>query len=213
MIFLYETWTSSKNNVKLSGYTAHNFYRQFQHRNARRCSGGLMLYYWGSLKDGISIVKNQYDTIIWVKLDAVFFKLDTDVYICGTYLWGETSPVYNIVNVELFDALETDVTYFQTYGSVYVMGDLNSRVGLRNDCIIHGENKSFTDDAVYVPDTPLLRASSDSLCNRFGIKLFDKQHQNNDHQHEPQQPQTTPIQPPPPRTTTTTNNSSTTRIT
>ena len=34
LIFLYETWTSSKNNVKLSGYTAHNFYRQFQHRNA-----------------------------------------------------------------------------------------------------------------------------------------------------------------------------------
>ena len=72
-----------------------------------------MLYYKDSLKDGISIVKNQYDTIIWVKFDAVFFKLDTDVYIyiCGTYLWGETSPVYNIVNVELFDALETDVTY------------------------------------------------------------------------------------------------------
>ena len=70
-----------KKYVKLSGYTAHNFYRQFQHRNARRCSGGLMLYYWGSLKDGISIVKNQYDTIIWITFDAVFFKLDTDVYI------------------------------------------------------------------------------------------------------------------------------------
>ena len=85
-----------------------------------------MLYYRDSLKDGISIVKNQYDTIIWVRFDAVFFKLDTDVYICGIYLWGETSPVYNIVNVDLFDALETDVNYFQTYGSVYVMGDLKA---------------------------------------------------------------------------------------
>ena len=53
------------------------------------------------------------------------------------------------------------------------MGDLNSRVGLRNDCIIPDENLSFTDDADYVPDTPLLRASFDSVCNRFGIKLLD----------------------------------------
>ena len=43
-----------------------------------------MLYYKDSLKDGISIVKMQYDTIIWIKLDAVFFKLDTGryIYIC-----------------------------------------------------------------------------------------------------------------------------------
>ena len=91
--------------------------------------------------------------MIWVKLAVVFIKLDTDVYICGIYLWGETSPVYNIVNVDLFDALETDVNYFQTLGSVYVMGDLNNRVSLHNDFIIHDENISFTDD------TPLLRAS------------------------------------------------------
>ena len=73
IIFLYETWTSSKSNVELSGCTANNFYRQFQHRNARRCSGGLVLYYKDSLKDGISIMKNQYDTIIWIKLGAVVF--------------------------------------------------------------------------------------------------------------------------------------------
>ena len=29
-----------------------------------------MLYYKDSLKDGISIVENQYDTIIWIKLGA-----------------------------------------------------------------------------------------------------------------------------------------------
>ena len=37
--------------------------------------------------------------------------------------------MYNIVNVDLFDALETDVNYFQTYGSVYVMGDLKAGYG------------------------------------------------------------------------------------
>ena len=51
--------------------------------------------------------------------------------------------------------------------------DLNSRIGFRNDCILRDENLSFTYDVDYVPDTPLLRASSDSVCNRFGIKLLD----------------------------------------
>ena len=51
--------------------------------------------------------------------------------------------------------------------------NLNSKVCLRNDCIIHDENISFTDDVDYVPDTPLLRASSDYVCNRFGIQLLD----------------------------------------
>jgi len=51
--------------------------------------------------------------------------------------------------------------------------DLNSWIGFRNDCILRDENLSFTYDVDYVPDTPLLRASSDSVCNRFGIKLLD----------------------------------------
>jgi len=94
-MFLYETCTYSNSNVELSGYTTHNFYRQFQHRNARRCSGGLVLYYKDSLKDGISIVKMQYDTIIWIKLDAVFFKLDTGRYIY-IYIYVCVEPIYGV---------------------------------------------------------------------------------------------------------------------
>ena len=107
--FLYESWTNSCCNTDLNCYICHNFYRKFQHRNARRSSGGIVLLYKDYLKDGIEIIKNRYDTVIWLKLDKVFFNVDEDIYVCGTYIWGADSPVYNTLSVDLFDVLEQDI--------------------------------------------------------------------------------------------------------
>ena len=131
IIFLYETWTSAEFDINFSGYISHTFYRTFQNRNAKRCSGGVALYYKESLQDGIQIVKNQLNTMIWVKFDRNFFNLDDDVYISGTYIWCEDSPAYNIVDVDLFELLENDVDYFSNFGTVFIIGDMNSRVGLK----------------------------------------------------------------------------------
>ena len=49
IVFLYESWTSNS-KIDLSGYVCHNFYRNAQHRNARRCSGGVVPYYNDSIK-------------------------------------------------------------------------------------------------------------------------------------------------------------------
>ena len=70
---MYESWTSSKSKIDLSGYVCHNIYRNIQHRNARRCSGGVVLYYKDSIKDGIEIIKTHHSSVIWLKLDHVFF--------------------------------------------------------------------------------------------------------------------------------------------
>ena len=50
-----------------------NFYRKYQHRRARRNSGGVVLLYKDTIHEGITIVKNRFDTIIWIKLDRNFF--------------------------------------------------------------------------------------------------------------------------------------------
>ena len=87
IVFLLEAWTSKDSDIEFNGYVKHNFYRKFRHRNARRNSGGIVLYYKTGLKDGITIVLNNYDTIIWVKLDKTFFSLPEDVYLCGDFMW------------------------------------------------------------------------------------------------------------------------------
>mgnify|MGYP000107865502 CR=1 FL=1 len=43
IVILYESWTSSNSKINLSGYVCHNIYRNFQHRNASRCSGGVVI--------------------------------------------------------------------------------------------------------------------------------------------------------------------------
>jgi len=101
--FLFESWTNVSSDVTVKGYQSFIFFRKFKHRNARRCSGGIVIYVKDHLKNGIEILRNHYDTIIWLKLNHEFFNMASDVYICGSYIWGEDSPVYNTINVDLFD--------------------------------------------------------------------------------------------------------------
>jgi hypothetical protein len=171
--FLYESWTNPKSSVSLNGFVTHHFYRKFQNRNARRSSGGLILYFKEHLKEGIEIIQNHHDTIIWLKLDKHFFKTDEDIFICGTYLWGENSPAYNIVNIDLFDSLENDISTYSSVGAVYIIGDFNSRVGSKSDFIVHDKINTVIDDLDYEPDCTPVRASIDKIHNSHGIKLLD----------------------------------------
>ena len=97
----------------MKGYNSYNFYRKFRHRRARRNSGGVAAYFKHELKHGIEIVKNVYDTIIWIKLEKTFFDLQEDIFICGSYIWGEDSPAYNVHNVDLFELLEDYINYYK----------------------------------------------------------------------------------------------------
>ncbi len=83
VIFLYESWTSGSSDVELLGYIGHNFHRTFQHRHAKRHSGGIVVYYKKSLNDGIEIVKTHNNSVIWLKLDHSFFNIELDIYLGG----------------------------------------------------------------------------------------------------------------------------------
>ena len=120
--FLYETWTSEQSNIDITGYFSHNFFRKFRHRNAKRGNGGLALYIKDSIKDGVKVVRNRYDTIIWVKLEKTFFHFESDVYIAGVYLWREGSPSYDVHDVDFFYVLQRDICEFVTVGSVFFSG-------------------------------------------------------------------------------------------
>jgi len=95
------------------------------------------------------------------------------MYICGSYIWGINSPVYNCVNVDLLNILENDINMYSNIGSVYIVGDLNSRIGLNNDFIIHDTINLCTDDIDYDPDCTHTRASSDYTHNSHGLRLYD----------------------------------------
>ena len=103
VIFLYETWAAADSDLNLNEYCSHNFYRKFQHRNARRGSGGVAVYYREDLKDGIEIISNRHDSLIWLKLDRIFFQVEHAIYLSGVYLWPEGSPAYTFLDIDFFD--------------------------------------------------------------------------------------------------------------
>lgn len=172
VIFLYETSAAADSDLKLSGYCSHNFYRKFQHRNARRCSGGVAVFYREELQDGIQIVSNKHDSLIWLNLDRFFFRVENDIYLSGIYLWPEGSPAYTVLDVDFFDILEQDINIYSELGSVYIAGDFNSRIGRKSDFIIHDYISAF-DDENYIPDKFLRRASLGNKCNNFGSRLIE----------------------------------------
>lgn len=145
VIFLLETWTNQDSIVDFDGYKSHNFYRKFQHKKARRCSGGIVLYCRESIAKDITVVRNHFDTIIWIKIDKDFFRIESDIFICATYIWGQDSPAYNVVNSNLFEIIESDIHYYQTLGTVLIAGDMNSRVGRKADYILYDRINSVMD--------------------------------------------------------------------
>ena len=172
IIFLSESWTNDRSNIELNGYVSHNFYRKFQHKNARRNSGGIVLLYKKSLEPGIKIVRNNHDTLIWIKLDKQFFKFDEDLYLCGVYMWGENSPISQITGIDLFQTLQDDIFYFEKLGTV-IIGDFNGRVSNKLDYVQYDANIRNVDSFDYNPDVPLPRASVDKVSNSQGTQLLD----------------------------------------
>ena len=62
---------------------------------------------------------------------------------------------------------------YENLGSVYLLGDFNSRVGSKKDFIIYDKMNSVTDDTNYIADSIPCRATIDSKHNNYGIKLLD----------------------------------------
>ena len=70
----------------------------------------------------------------------------------------------------MFDIIQQDISYFDNIGEIYLLRYWNSRVGTKNDFIVCD---IVNNDIDYVPDEPLVRASSDTFCNTFGTRLLD----------------------------------------
>lgn len=76
----------------------HSF-RRFRNRRAKRASGGLIIYIKDELRKGIKLVKNDIDSIVWIKLEKQFFCTKNDRYIVAAYIPPENSPMHDIYNI------------------------------------------------------------------------------------------------------------------
>ena len=64
-MLLCETWTDENSILDLNGYERHTLNRTMKKKKTRRNSGGLSIYFKSCLSDGITIIKEDSDDIIW----------------------------------------------------------------------------------------------------------------------------------------------------
>ena len=106
IICLSETWTNKHSKFDSKGYSKPiHSYRRLQNRRAKRSSGGIMIYIKDDIRQGVKLVKNELDCVVWLKLDKIFFSIEDDVYICITYIAPENSPIHNLYNVDIFKSI------------------------------------------------------------------------------------------------------------
>ena len=86
IICLTESWTNKKSIIDLNGYSRPiHSYRRYQHRRAKRSSGGIIIYIKDTIRKGVSLVRNDLDCIVWLKLDKTYFKNESDIYLAVIY--------------------------------------------------------------------------------------------------------------------------------
>ena len=98
-------------------------------RRAKRAGGGIIIYVKDEIHKGVKLINNELDCIVWLKLDKYFFGLNEDIYLGVTYTVPQNSPIYTLYDNDLLDRLEEDIMLYSTKGSVFLTGDLNSRIG------------------------------------------------------------------------------------
>ena len=99
-------------------------------------------------------MKNDNDSIVWFKLEKRFFCTNCDKYIVAAYIPPENSPLHGICDINFFQKIETEASYFSQFGEVYLIGDQNSRVVKRCDYIDHDSTLPDFDDDVFSLDAP-----------------------------------------------------------
>lgn len=171
IIILLETWSrlDSKTLTPLN-------YRELRipsikMRNVKngRDSGGIIVWFKDHLWHYIQPVKKG-KTHIWIKLKRELLCLDEDLYLCATYIPPYESPYYND---DIFSTLQSEIIYFQSLGSVLLMGDLNARTGKEVDYISSDGDKYINGSLIHQQKRHTkTRQNYDNTINRHGKQVL-----------------------------------------
>ena len=86
--------------IELTGYSNPiRSFRRFLNKKAKRASSGLLIYIKDILRKGIKLIKNEIDSIVWIKLEKDFFQTKSDRYIAAVYIPPVNFPSHNFFQV------------------------------------------------------------------------------------------------------------------
>ena len=183
IICLGETWTpcENENNVKnksknrnmqqnkskkleLKNFEYFQFSRKYKHKKAWRAAGGQGIFIRKDILDGVKIVKNYDDVLVWIRLFKEFFQLDKDIYLGSVYIYPENSLC---TEEDQFQIVQQAVCELPQDIDPYLFGDLNSRIKDMLDYVIDGIHGSDGPLSDMVDSNPYGQESVYSYLNKI----------------------------------------------
>ena len=79
-------------------------------------------------------MKNTSQDMVWLKLDRAYFGLPQSIYLCVAYLAPDSSSYAK--NAENFKEFKNGIDHYASLGHLAVIGDLNARVGTRQEIVM-----------------------------------------------------------------------------
>ena len=158
-----ETKLGKENAVPdIEGYVK---YRSDRSKKGKRESGGSVVFVKKSITRGVSLLSkrnNAYSDVIWLRLRKDFFGLEADIILCYCYIVPEAKQ-------ETYDILNDEIIKYSLKGTITLLGDLNSRIGINP--ILHSEIVVKDDQTIIKSLHTPNRNCEDRKVNSNGRKL------------------------------------------
>ena len=183
---LTETWKSEPTKINIEGFWDYSQVRP-KHKNAIRHSGGITILARYNIRPGLKLIEDT-EGFLWFCLKKSFFKIENDIYICGAYIPPANTTANITSKTDYFGNLEKSLLKYKSKGNVIIMGDLNARIGNKDNTLnkklnedlghllpsekesYKSQNRSSCDNAVNTAGRKLIK-----LCNNYNLRVANGQ--------------------------------------
>ena len=165
---IVETHANAQTDLSMKDFKC---YRRSREVSGVKQSGGIALYISKKIKDGVEYIPSNNRNMIWCKIKKNYFNIERDIFLGTAYFSPENFE--KAANEDYLFDLEENIAFFATKGDIVIQGDLNSRTGSMNECILHDDDKYLTLPSDYECDVPLPRNSEDEVTNTRGKSLVE----------------------------------------
>lgn len=172
-----ETWSNQFQNIDIDGYKCYAVHRSLIKPGSKRNSGGIACYIRSHLESGIQYIKSDSDDILWLKLCKDFFLLQTDIFICLTYIVPESSGRNALIEEDVLDRIALDMVDIQNDNNYdvhfLIVGDMNGRTGELPDFVENDFSRHLPTPEEYIEDAKIPeRVSLDKTVNNAGKNIL-----------------------------------------
>lgn len=126
---LTETWLNNERNVEIDNFAHVKIPGKKGKRTRGRLSGGVSFYYKSEYEGYFDILESNNNGMFWIKFKKDCFGFNEDLYLCIIYILPQDSQVLKRNDVDFFDLLENSILKYKNLGNLFIVGDLNARVG------------------------------------------------------------------------------------